>query len=123
MSMMESLEKAEKLLCKAVDDVIEHGDLNAPYMDYLGKATDALKDIYTLREKMNGGSYERENYERYMADYSRGRRRDSMGRYMDDGYSADRYGHEDEKEFLRWKMQNASSDQERERIRRKLESM
>lgn len=66
------------------------------------------------------------------------RRRDSRGRYMNDGYMrdgyerydysnyrADNYGHSDaeEKEFIRWKMQNATNEQEREMYRRKLEQM
>lgn len=127
MEIMETLEKTEKLLCKTIDEVVQHGDLTSTYLDYLGKATDALKDIYSIKEKSGGGSYERYNAE----SYSRGRRRDSMGRYMDDGYSRDygadysNYGHGDdeEKEFLKWKMQKATTEQEREKIRRKLENM
>lgn len=137
----ESLDKSEKLLCKALEEINDRGALNANDLQLMGQVMDAVKDIYSVKEKMGGGSYERS----YMDDgYSRGRRRDSMGRYMDDGYSryndggynrgysaeygtyrADSYGHsdEEEKEYLRWKMQNAKSEQEREKIRRKLEQM
>ena len=136
--IMETLDKAEKMLCKGIDEIGQKGELNASSLELLGNATDALKDIYSIKEKMQGGSYER--YMPYMDDgYSRGRMRDSRGRYMNDGYMrdgynryegygnyrADNYGHtdEEEKEFLRYKMQNAKNEQEREMYRRKLEQM
>lgn len=135
--IMETLDKAEKMLCKGIDEIGQKGELNASSLELLGNATDALKDIYSIKEKMQGGSYER--YMPYMDDgYSRGRMRDSRGRYMNDGYMrdgyerydysnyrGDSYGHtdEEEKEFLRYKMQNAKNEQEREMYRRKLEQM
>lgn len=143
--IMETLDKAEKMLCKGIDEINQKGELNASSLELLGNATDALKDIYSIKEKMQGGSYER--YMPYMDDgYSRGRMRDSRGRYMGDTYGRDNYrdygrdeygrddygnyrrdsyGHsdEEEKEFLRWKMQNAKNEQEREMYRRKLEQM
>jgi hypothetical protein len=138
--IMETLDKAEKMLCKGIDEIGQKGELNASSLELLGNATDALKDIYSIKEKMEGGSYER-YMPMYMDDgYSRGRMRDSRGRYMNDGYMrdgynrydagysnyrADSYGHtdEEEKEFLRYKMQNAKNEQEREMYRRKLEQM
>lgn len=135
--IMETLDKAEKMLCKGIDEINQKGELNASSLDMLGSATDALKDIYSVREKMDGGSYER-YMPRYMDDGYGARRRDSRGRYMNDGYMrdgyerydysnyrADNYGHSDaeEKEFIRWKMQNATNEQEREMYRRKLEQM
>lgn len=135
----ETLDRSEKMLCKGINEINDKGELNAANLELLGEAVDALKDIYSIKEKMDGGG----SYERYMPPYmsdgySRGRRRDSMGRYMDDGYSNDgvyrneyrgdyrmSYGHEGEedKDYLKWKMQNATSDQEREMYRRKLEKM
>lgn len=130
--IMETLERSEKMLCKSIEEINQNGELNATYLDYLGKAIDALKDIHMIKEKSEG------SYERYMADgYSRGRRRDSMGRYMDDGYRGynrdgynaeygyRNYGHsgEEEKDFIRQKMQSASNEQEREKYRRILEMM
>lgn len=135
--IMETLDKAEKMLCKGIDEINQKGELNASSLEMLGSATDALKDIYSVREKMDGGSYER-YMPRYMDDGYGARRRDSRGRYMNDGYMrdgyerydysnyrADNYGHSDaeEKEFIRWKMQNATNEQEREMYRRKLEQM
>jgi hypothetical protein len=148
----ETLDTSEKMICKVLNEINDKNDLNASNLELLGEATDALKDIYSIREKMEGGG----SYERYMPIYMGDgygrRRRDSMGRFMDDGYDrgyngydhdgynrnyrenynadygnyrADNYGHskEEEKEFLRWKMQNATNEQERESIRRKLEQM
>ena len=137
--IMETLDKAEKMLCKGIDEINQKGELNASSLEMLGSATDALKDIYSVREKMDGGSYER-YMPRYMDDGYGARRRDSRGRYMNDGYISDgynrynadysnyrtdNYGHSDaeEKEFIRWKMQNATNEQEREMYRRKLEQM
>lgn len=135
--IMETLDKAEKMLCKGIDEINQKGELNASSLEMLGSATDALKDIYSVREKMEGGSYER-YMPRYMDDGYGARRRDSRGRYMNDGYMSDgynrydysnyrtdNYGHSDaeEKEFIRWKMQNATNEQERDMYRRKLEQM
>lgn len=129
----ETLEKAEGMLCKAIDEISRMGNLDANSLEILGKATDAIKDIYEVKGKAEGGSYER-----YSDDGYGRRARDSRGRFMDSGYGdynreysrsynnygAD-YGHspEEEKEFLRWKMNNAKSEQEREMLRRKLEQM
>ncbi len=137
--IMETLDKAEKMLCKGIDEINQKGELNASPLEMLGSATDALKDIYSVKEKMEGGSYER-YMPRYMDDGYGARRRDSRGRYMNDGYMSDGYNrynadysnyrtgnygysNADEKEFLRWKMQNATNEQEREMYRRKLEQM
>ena len=126
----ETLETSERMLCKGISEINEKGELNNANLQILGQAVDALKDIYSIKEKMESGSYER-----YMSEGYGRRMRDSRGRYMDDGYSREysryesdygtNYGHgnEEEREFLRWKMQNASSEQEREKIRRKLEQM
>ena len=131
--MMRTLDDAEKLLCKGIEEINKKSELNTSSLEMLGDAVDALKDIATIREKeMGGGSYER-MMPYYGDGYERGRRRDSMGRFMDDGYRGEyrndgyrgSYGHsdQDEREFLKWKMQNASNESEREMYRRKLEQM
>ena len=139
--IMETLDKAEKMLCKGIDEINQKGELNASSLELLGNATDALKDIQEIKGSKEGGSYERymPSYP-YMDDgYNRGRMRDSRGRYMDDGYRGYEtyhrdnyqndyrmnYGHsdEEEKEFIKWKMNNAKNEQEREMYRRKLDQM
>ena len=139
-NIMEMLDKSEKMICKGIEEINSKGDLNASNLELLSEAVDTVKDIYSIREKMSGG----ESYERYMPYYSDGygaRQRDSRGRYMNDGYMRDGYGREynrdgynrynaeyghsdaEEEEFLRWKMKNAPTEQEREMYRRKLEMM
>ena len=82
---METLEKAEKILCMSIDEINSKGDLNGAALEYLGKAIDAVKDIQEIK-KHTGDSYER-----YMKDGYEARRRDSLGRFMDDG----KYGYEE----------------------------
>ena len=54
--IMETLDKAEKMLCKGIDEIGQKGELNASSLELLGNATDALKDIYSIKEKMDGGT-------------------------------------------------------------------
>lgn len=49
--IMETLDKAEKMLCKGIDEINQKGELNASSLEMLGSATDALKDIYSVRER------------------------------------------------------------------------
>ena len=86
----EVLDRSEKMLCKGINEINDKGDLNASNLELLGEAMDALKDIYSIKEKMEGGSYER-YMPSYMDDGYGARRRDSRGRYMNDGYMRDGY--------------------------------
>lgn len=123
----DTLDRSERMLCKGIDEIHEKGDLNASNLELLAEAWDTIKDIYSIREKMGSGSYERYPY--YMNDGYGARERDGRGRFMNDGfYSTDDHyktGHstEEEREFLKWKMQSAPTEQEREMYRRKLEQM
>ena len=126
MGIRETLERSETMLCKGIDEINDRGDLNASNLELLGEAVDALKDIYTIKEKTGSGSYERYMPPVYMSDgHGYDRRRDN-GYSTDYSYRTDgTYGHSnaEEKEFLRWKMQNAPTEQEREMYRRKIEMM
>ena len=116
-NLMETLETSEKMICKVMNEINDKNTLDASYLELLGEATDALKDIYTIKEKMEDDR----SYERYTPIYmNNGYNRRSMGRYMDDNYGHSR---EEEKEYLRWKMQNAMNEQERDMYRRRLEQM
>lgn len=136
----ETIEKIEKMVCNGVEEISRRGNLDTNSLDHLGKMADIIKDLAEAKGKSDGGSFSRS----YMDDGYGRRMRDSRGRYMNDGYEAYNreysrdgynaeyganygadYGHsrDEEKEFLRYKMQNAKNDQEREMIRRKLESM
>ena len=125
MGIRETLERSEAMLCKGIDEINDRGDLNASNLELLGEAVDALKDIYTIKEKTQGGSYERYMPQYYMNEGYGARMRDDRGRYMNDGYNGTSYrtDHSDEREFLKSKMQNATNDHEREMYRRMLEKM
>lgn len=136
---MELLDASEKMLYKGIREINQKGDLNSASLEMLGEVVDAIKDIHEIKDhEMNGGSYERMMpvYDYYgrrgygndgyggMDEY--GRRRDSMGRYMDGrGDIRGSYRHEgdEDKDYLEWKMRNAQSEQEREMYRRKLDQM
>lgn len=81
--MHETLDKAEKMLCKVIDEISKIGNLDVAHIEIIGKVTDALKDIAEVR-KHDGGSFER------YSDYER-RSRDSRGRFMDEGYHSEDY--------------------------------
>jgi hypothetical protein len=125
--IIETLEMSEHLLCKGIDEINQKGELNASTLEMLGTAVDALKDIQRIRSEMGG------SYSRYMDDgYSRGRRRDSLGRYMGSEYDhdydrmyRDSYGddREDERRRLEMKMRNSQNEREREMYRQKLEQL
>ncbi len=78
----EVLERSEKMLCKGIDEINDRGDLNASNLELLGEAVDALKDIYSIKEKTEEGSYER--YMAYSNDGYGARQRDSRGRYRNE---------------------------------------
>lgn len=128
-NIRDTLERSEKMICKGIDEINEKGDLNASNLELLGEAVDALKDIYTIKEKADTMSYER-SMPYYMNDgYGA---RDSRGRFMNDGYRGydheymrgyNRYGADDDKDYIKWKMQNAPTEQEREMYRRRMEQM
>jgi hypothetical protein len=93
--IMEALEEAEKMLCRAITEITDKGELTASSIEVLGWAIDGCKDIARIREN-ESGSYER-------------RGRDSMGRYTEgrynegyrDGYRDGGYKRPEEREYRR----------------------
>lgn len=127
-------------LCEVISDEIEEanekirtagGKLTAGDVDYIDKLTHALKSIKTTiaMEEAEGGSYDDGRGMRVMprgvsyARDGRGRgtyaKRDSMGRYSSRGYSRA----EGVKQMLEDAMENASSEREREAIRKAIQDM
>lgn len=122
--IMDILDDAERMLRKGISEISEKGELNPGSLDLLGAALDAYLDIEKIKEKEMGGGY------------ARGRSRDSMGRYMDDGYgrvymddgyrpyhTAYRDDRREEREMLERKLRDAQNDQERERYRRMIDNL
>lgn len=133
-NIMDTLEMSEKMLCKGIDEILGKGDLNASNLELLADAMDTVKDIYSIREKAQGESYSRYMPQYYMNDGYGARQRDSQGRFMNDGYNRYNEGYnreysnygrsmDDERDYLKWKIQNSPNEQEREAYRRKLEMM
>ena len=143
MELKHELARTEELLHKGLKEINDKGELNNASLDTLGKALDAIKDLCEIKEKENPsyghrGEWTAEgSYGRMAPEYRWYGRRDGDGDgryyegyrgygnndYGDRGYgnrSSERmYGHnEDMVEKLRKDMQNASSEQEREYIRK-----
>ena len=128
---MQKYEELKELLCRELDEITEKGELSPGSLDTVQKLTDSIKNInkiMMLEEDgySQGGDWEaRGVYGHHSYDEGgnsyRGRKRDSMGRYArDDGRMYSRDGSEKEHMMkkLREMMDNASSQQERETIRK-----
>ena len=135
---MRELQRTEELLHKGLKEINDKGELNNASLDTLGKALDAIKDLCEIKEKENPsyghrGEWTAEgSYGRMAPEYRWYGRRDGDGdgRYYE-GYGSrdygDRsyrgnermYGHnEDMVDKLRRDMNNATSEQEKEYIRK-----
>lgn len=137
---MRELQRTEELLHKGLKEINDKGELNNASLDTLGKALDAIKDLCEIKEKENPsyghrGEWTAEgSYGRMAPEYRWYGRRDGDGdgRYYE-GYgsrggdygnrsyrgSERMYGHnEDMVDKLRRDMNNATSEQEKEYIRK-----
>jgi len=133
MELRHELSRTEELLHKGLKEINDKGELNNASLDTLGKALDAIKDLCEIKEKENPsyghrGEWTAEgSYGRMAPEYRWYGRRDGDGdgRYYE-GYRGENresygrmFGHnEDMVEKLRRDMENASSEQEREYIRK-----
>lgn len=138
---MKVYDQIKDMLCDELEEIAKKKELTTNSLDVLYKGVDILKDISTIEAmEQEYGGYSNDGYSQngysgrmpvYMYDdgasYARGRgryaQRDSMGRYADGrDYSRDGYSR-DTKEELRHLMDRASSDREREAIRKAMDSM
>lgn len=133
MEMKYELSRTEELLHKGLKEINDKGELNNASLDTLGKALDAIKDLCEIKEKENPsyghrGEWAAEgSYGRMAPEYRWYGRRDGDGdgRYYE-GYRGENrenygrmFGHNEEMvDKLRREMENASSEQEREYIRK-----
>lgn len=133
----------KEMLCDELEGIAKKKELTTSSLEVIDKAIDIVKDIATIEamEQEYGysqeGGYSNGYYGRmpyYMYDdgmgnsYARGRgsnaRRDSMGRYSNEGRSYDYNGYSgDTKEELQKLMGSAQNEREREAIRKALDSM
>ncbi len=77
--------KLKKILCTEIDDTVDsimrNGKMSINDLEVIDKLTHSLKSVTTIMAMEDSG---------YSYD-SRTRRRDTMGRYYDDGYSNRKY--------------------------------
>ena len=128
---MNTWEELRKLIEKCLGETVKAGKITAGEINAIYQLVDVVKDLDEIimndGQSNDGGSYRayRESYPRgtggsYRSNEGRNsyaRRRDSMGRFMDSGYS----GHEELREKMERLMDEAGSEQERETIRRCME--
>lgn len=119
---MEFYKDIKQMLCKELKNIAEEGKLTAGNLDAIDKITHSIKSLVTIMAMEEGGYSQEGNSNGYSG------RRDSMGRYADNGnsyrsyddgnYSCRRYSRDEGKSQmvsqLEDLMQQAQSQQERE---------
>lgn len=136
-NLLDEIYDAEHLLCKGFHEINEKDSLDKNTLEMLGELLDAAKDMYTVqmyaeyppergmgdysRNEYSMRGYSRDDYSMnypmrnsYDGNQSYARRRDSRGRYSrgDDLIAR-----------LEEKMNNATTDQEREKYRKMIIEM
>ena len=143
---MKVYDQIHDMLCDELEEIAKKKELTSSSLDVLDKGIDILKDIATIKAMeqeypdegySKDGGYSQGYFARYpyyMYDdaphgdnsYARGRgtyaKRDSMGRYSGEGRSYDGYSGDTQAELHRL-MNNATSEREKEAIRKALDSM
>lgn len=123
------MHELKEKLCEELEEIARKGDLGAGDLEIVHKLTDTIKNIdkiETLEEDdgySRAGNWEADMRGTYARGSSyRGRKRDSMGRYSRDGrYS--RHASPDMMDKLQTMMDNASTERERDAIRRLMNEM
>ena len=72
---MRHMEELRSMLCEELEEITERGDINERTLDAIDKLTHSIKSIDTIEAMKRSRSYGDDG------EYSRGRKRDSMGRY------------------------------------------
>ena len=136
---MEYMHELKEKLCMELDEIAKKPEMSAGDLEAAHKLTDTIKnmDKIEMLEEDDGysrdGDWEMEGRGSYNRGSSyRGRKRDSMGRYSRD-YSRDRYSRDggysrgDAKEHMMEQaqelMESATTDREREVVRRFLDQL
>ncbi len=125
---MEYMYKLKERLCDELEEIGNKGEWGAGDLDIIHKLTDTIKNFDKIEMLEEDGGYSQDgNWEADMrgtygrGSSYRGRKRDSMGRYSRDGRMGG-YSRHDVKEAMmeqaREMMDNATTEREREVIRR-----
>ena len=129
---MEYYKDIKQMLCKELKNIAEEGKLTAGNLDAIDKITHSIKSLVTIMAMEEGGYSQEGNSNGYSG------RRDSMGRYADNGnsyrsyddgggYSGRRYSRDEGKSqmvsHLESLMGQAQSQQEREVMQQALDRL
>lgn len=123
------MHELKEKLCEELEEIARKPEMSAGDLEAAHKLTDTIKNIDKIEmlEEDDGysraGNWEADMHGTYARGSSyRGRKRDSMGRYSRDGrYS--RHASPDMMDKLQTMMDNASTERERDAIRRLMNEM
>ena len=123
------MHELKEKLCEELEEIARKPEMSAGDLEAAHKLTDTIKNIDKIEMLEEDAGYSRAgNWEADMrGTYARGssyrgRKRDSMGRYSRDGrYS--RHASPDMMDKLQTMMDNASTERERDAIRRLMNEM
>lgn len=130
---MEHMHELKEKLCEELEEIGRKGELSAGDLETVHKLTDTIKNIYKIGMLEEDGYSHAGDWEamgRYDDDMSYARRRrDSMGRYVRDERDGrdGRYSRDGSKQSMMRKldemMKNASTERERDALRRCMEQI
>lgn len=131
---MEYMHELKEKLCKELEEIARKGELGAGDLEIIHKLTDTIKNLDKIEMLEEDGYSRAGNWEADMrgtygrGSSYRGRKRDSMGRYSREGrdgrggYSRDN-AKDEMMRHLDEMMDSASSEKEREIIRRTMSQL
>ena len=131
---MEYLHELKEKLCDELEEIAKKPDMSAGDLETVHKLTDTIKNIDKIDMLEEDDGYSRDGDWMARGTYDRGssyarRKRDSMGRYSRDGRMHDRvmYSRADAKDHMMGELEEAmnaaSTDREREIIRRAMDQI
>lgn len=131
---MEYLHELKEKLCDELEEIAKKPDMSAGDLETVHKLTDTIKNIDKIDMLEDDGGYSRDGDWMARGTYDRGssyarRKRDNMGRYSRDGRMHDRvmYSRADAKDHMMGELEEAmsaaSTDREREIIRRAMDQI
>ena len=132
---MDYMHELKEKLCDELEEIARKGEFSAGDLEAVHKLTDTIKNIEKISMLEEDGGYSQGgDWEIEGRAYNRGnsyarRKRDSMGRYSRDGRMHDRvmYSRADAKDHMMGELEEAmnaaSTDREREIIRRAMDQI
>lgn len=119
---MHNFDELKDMLVDKLDEYAEEGKLTISTLDTIHKLTDTVKNLCKIDMLEEAAEYTDNEYSRrYGRGASYARKRDNMGRYSRESYRRG-YSRDDAREHMidqiEDMMQNASTDKEREALRK-----